>query len=873
MKELSSRYQPKDFEERLYKEWKEGGYFKADNESEKESFTIVMPPPNVTGALHMGHALNNTIQDILTRTKRMQGYEALWLPGTDHASISTESLVVKKIESEGKSKEDLGREGFLEEAWAWTHKYGGTINHQLEMLGCSCDWSREAFTLDENLSEAVTHAFLHLYEKGYIYKGHRIVNYCPSCQTVISDAEVEHVDTNGHLWHIRYPYVDGEGEVIIATTRPETLLGDLAVAVSPTDERYQEQVGKKVILPLVGREIPVVADEFVDEEFGTGIVKITPSHDPNDFEVGERHNLGFETVILDDGTIAEGYGRYSGMDRFEARKAIVEDLEKEGFLVKVEDHEHAVGHCERCDTVIEPLISEQFFVAMKELAKSAIEVYKNGDLNIVPDHFGKTYLNWLENIRDWTISRQLWWGHQLPVYYHNKTGEMVVAKENPDPEKYTQDSDTLDTWFSSALWPFSTLGWPKETKDFEKFFPTSVLVTGHDIIFFWVIRMVFSSLFNTGELPFKDVYFNGMVLDADGHKMSKSLGNGIDPLDMIDKYGTDALRFTLVTGNTPGNDIRFRDERIERARNFANKLWNASRFVLMNLKSEEIEEDVLSLDLKIEDQWILSRKNTVAKEMKDYLEAYEIGLAADYIHHFIWDEYCDWYIEMAKPRLYSENEEDKKVVQSVLLHVLMGSLKLLHPFMPFITEEIYQSLPNKKDMLIVEDWPVYQEEFHFEKEEKAVELFIDAARIIRNRRAEMDIAPSKKSELIVVTEDDFVKTTFENLERDFDALASTSKIAFVDSYDEENAIVMVKDNYQMYIPLDDLIDYEKELERLEKELDNLENEIKRAEGMLSNKGFVDNAPEHLIQEEKDKLESFKEMKEQVVESIEQIKDR
>lgn len=873
MKELSSRYQPKDFEERLYKEWKEGGYFKADNESEKESFTIVMPPPNVTGALHMGHALNNTIQDILTRTKRMQGYEALWLPGTDHASISTESLVVKKIESEGKSKEDLGREGFLEEAWAWTHKYGGTINHQLEMLGCSCDWSREAFTLDENLSEAVTHAFLHLYEKGYIYKGHRIVNYCPSCQTVISDAEVEHVDTNGHLWHIRYPYVDGEGEVIIATTRPETLLGDLAVAVSPTDERYQEQVGKKVILPLVGREIPVVADEFVDEEFGTGIVKITPSHDPNDFEVGERHNLGFETVILDDGTIAEGYGRYSGMDRFEARKAIVEDLEKEGFLVKVEDHEHAVGHCERCDTVIEPLISEQFFVAMKELAKSAIEVYKNGDLNIVPDHFGKTYLNWLENIRDWTISRQLWWGHQLPVYYHNKTGEMVVAKENPDPEKYTQDSDTLDTWFSSALWPFSTLGWPKETKDFKKFFPTSVLVTGHDIIFFWVIRMVFSSLFNTGELPFKDVYFNGMVLDADGHKMSKSLGNGIDPLDMIDKYGTDALRFTLVTGNTPGNDIRFRDERIERARNFANKLWNASRFVLMNLKSEEIEEDVLSLDLKIEDQWILSRKNTVAKEMKDYLEAYEIGLAADHIHHFIWDEYCDWYIEMAKPRLYSENEEDKKVAQSVLLHVLMDSLKLLHPFMPFITEEIYQSLPNKKDMLIVEDWPVYQEEFHFEKEEKAVELFIDAARIIRNRRAEMDIAPSKKSELIVVTEDDFVKTTFENLERDFDTLASTSKIAFVDSYDEENAIVMVKDNYQMYIPLDDLIDYEKELERLEKELDNLENEIKRAEGMLSNKGFVDNAPEHLIQEEKDKLESFKEMKEQVVVSIEQIKDR
>ncbi|MDO5755444.1 MAG: valine--tRNA ligase [Tissierellia bacterium] len=872
MKNLEKNYDPKQFEEKIYERWKDGGYFVADNTSDKKPYTIVMPPPNVTGQLHMGHALNNTIQDILIRHKRMAGYEALWVPGTDHASISTEAKVVEKIREEGKEKEDLGREKFLDEAWAWTDKYGGRIKHQLEMMGCSCDWSREAFTLDEHLSKAVEEVFLKMYDDGLIYRGDRIVNYCPSCHTAVSDAEVEHVDEQGHMWHIKYPFVDGEGYIEIATTRPETMLGDLAVAVNPEDERYRDIVGKKVLLPLVEREIPIIADEYVDMEFGTGMVKITPSHDPNDFEVGSRHDLGQCICIDTDGKISKDYGKYSGLDRYVARKEIVKDLEEQGYLLEVEDHDHAVGHCERCKTTIEPLISKQYFVKMEELARPALNAYKNGELKIIPERFGKVYANWLENIRDWCISRQLWWGHRIPMYYHKETGEAVASRENPDPEVYVQDEDTLDTWFSSALWPFSTLGWPEDTEDLEKFFPTNVLVTGYDIVFFWVIRMVFSSLYNMGELPFTDVFFNGIVRDDQGRKMSKSLGNGIDPIEIIDQYGADALRFTLVTGNSPGNDLRFYTERVEASRNFANKLWNATRFVFMNL-DENLLKDLEELELTTEDRWIISRANRVSKEMVENLDRYEIGLAAEKIYNFIWSEFCDWYIEMVKPRLYQDDVDELARTQSTLVYVLNNILKMLHPFMPFITEEIYQIMPNKKDMLIVEQWPEYDEKLNFEEDEKKINLLIKAVSAIRNARAEMDISPKKKAELIFVTEDEKIQSALEELEDDFKTLASTKMIRFTDSFDEKDALVVVLDKLKIYIPLEGLVDYQKELDRLEEDLEETLFEIKRAKGKLSNKGFVDNAPEKLVKEEQEKLERYEKMEKEIRDSIEKTKDK
>ena len=719
LENLPKTYNPKDFEDRLYKYWNDNNHFVAHVDKTKKPYTIMMPPPNVTGSLHMGHALNNTIQDVLTRWKRMEGYSALWLPGTDHASISTEAKVVEKIKKEGKSKEELGREGFLEEAWDWTHKYGSTIKNQLKKLGVSCDWTRDRFTLDEGLSKAVEEVFIRLYDKGLIYRGDRIINWCPNCKTAISDAEVEHEDSQGHIWHIRYPIKDSNEYIVIATTRPETMLGDLAIAVNPEDERYKDVIGKTAILPLMNREIPIIADDYVEMEFGTGAVKITPSHDPNDFEVGERHGLGQYIIMNEDGTISSNGGIYEGLERYDARKKIVADLESQGYLVETKEHQNAVGHCERCTTIVEPLISKQWFVKMEPLAKPALEAYKNGEVNFIPERFGKIYTNWLEGIRDWCISRQLWWGHRLPVYYCDECGEIIVSRAKP--EKCTkcnsthlhQDTDTLDTWFSSALWPFSTLGWPEKTEDLEYFFPTDVLITGYDIIFFWVVRMVFSSIEQMGEVPFKDVFLTGLVRDSQGRKMSKSLGNGIDPLEIIDEYGADALRFTLVTGNSPGNDMRFYTERVEANRNFANKLWNATRFVLMNLE-EDVAKEELNLDsLEEEDKWILSRLNSVVKEATENLDKYEIGMAAQKIYDFIWDEYCDWYIEMVKSRLYGENESSKQTAEKVLLFVLKDILKLLHPFMPFITEEIWQHLPDNDKPLILSSWPVYKDELNF----------------------------------------------------------------------------------------------------------------------------------------------------------------
>ncbi|NMB09955.1 MAG: valine--tRNA ligase, partial [Tissierellia bacterium] len=776
MRNLEKTYNPKDFEDKIYKKWEDGNYFRAEIDKDKKPFTIVMPPPNVTGNLHLGHAMNGTIQDILIRHKRMEGYAALWVPGTDHASISTEARVVNKIKSEGKTKEEMGREAFLEEAWDWTYKYGNNIKRQFRKIGASCDWSRERFTLDEGLTEAVEEAFIKMYNDGLIYQGDRIVNWCPNCGTAISDAEVEHEDEKGNFWHIRYPFKDREGYIIIATTRPETLLGDLAVAVNPEDERYTDIIGEKLILPLVEREIPIIADKYVESEFGTGMVKITPSHDPNDFEVGQRHNLGQCIVIDEEGKISEGYGKYSGLDRYVARKEMVKDLEALGLLEKIEEHDHSVGHCERCGTIIEPLISKQWFVKMKELAKPALEAYENNELNLIPDRFGKIYKNWLENIRDWCISRQLWWGHRLPVYYCEDCGEVIVSKTKPESctkcnsANIVQDEDTLDTWFSSALWPFSTLGWPNKTEDLDYFFPTNVLVTGYDIIFFWVIRMVFSSIYNMGEVPFKDVYFTGLIRDSQGRKMSKSLDNGIDPIEVIEEYGADALRFTLITGNTPGNDMRFYMERVEANRNFANKLWNATRFVFMNLEEDKLK-NIDEVKLETEDRWIISRINTVAKEVQEAFDKFEIGLAAGKLYDFIWNEFCDWYIELVKPRLYNDDEDRNIAAQSTLNYSLMAIIKLLHPFMPYITEEIYSFMPNKKDMLINEDWVRYDENLVFTEDENKIKVMIDAVTAIRNARAEMDIAPSKKSKLIFVTEDENTRNTLEELSMDFKTLA------------------------------------------------------------------------------------------------------
>ncbi|PMC59406.1 valine--tRNA ligase [Finegoldia magna] len=870
MKNLEKNYNPTDFEDKIYKIWENEGYFKGVIDNDKKPFTIVMPPPNVTGNLHLGHALNNTIQDILIRKNRMDGYSALWVPGTDHASIATEAKVVSKLKEEGKSKESLGRDGFLEASWDWTREYGGNIKNQLKKLGVSCDWSREAFTLDDNLTEAVEEVFIKMYNDDLIYQGDRIVNWCPNCHTAISDIEVVHEDESGYFWNIRYKFKDSDDYIVIATTRPETLLGDLAVAVNPDDERYTDIVGKTLILPLVNREIKVIADSYVDMEFGTGIVKITPSHDPNDFEVGARHELGQCVVIDEDAKIVEGYGKYSGLDRYEARKLIIEDLEKIGQLDSVKEHEHAVGHCERCHTTVEPLISKQWFVKMDKLAKLALDAYKNEEIRFIPKRFEKVYVNWLENIRDWCISRQLWWGHRLPVYYHNETGEVVVARKNPDPEKYTQDPDTLDTWFSSALWPFSTLGWPNETEDLKYFFPTNVLVTGYDIIFFWVIRMVFSSLYNLGEVPFKDVYLTGLVKDSQGRKMSKSLGNGIDPIEVIDQYGADALRFALITGNTPGNDSRFYMEKVEANRNFCNKLWNASRFVFMNV--EDHVKNINDVELQIEDKWIISSLNDVIDEVSTNLNKYEIGIAAEKIYDFTWNVFCDWYIELVKPRLYGDDSILKESAISVLIYTLTNVIKLLHPFMPYITEEIYSYLPNKNDMLINETWPKYSETKSYKNEEQIIDKLVESVISIRNSRQEMNIAPKKQSDIYILTSDKSLEEDFKKLESLFRSSVSINEYKVNEDISEDNNIVIVKDSYKIIIPLNDLIDYSKELERLEKELNTAKSELKRAESKLKNEGFLKGAPEALVEKEKEKVEKYSHLIDDINNSISSIKE-
>ena len=876
MQNLDKNYNPASYEARIYKKWEEDGYFIAKVDKNKKPYSMVMPPPNVTGQLHMGHALNNTIQDILIRWKRMSGYSALWIPGTDHASISTEAKVVEKIHSEGKTKEELGREGFLEEAWEWTDIYGGTIKKQLRKLGVSCDWSRDSFTLDEKLSEAVVEVFVKMYEEGLIYKGERILNYCPSCDTTISDAEVEHVDEHGHLWHINYPIKDSDEYITIATTRPETMLGDLAVAVNPEDDRFKHLVGKTLVLPLVGREIPIIADSYVDMEFGSGFVKITPSHDPNDFEIGKRHDLGQCVVIENDASISQGYGKYSGLDRYVARKEIVKDLEAIGLLNKVENHDHAVGHCERCNTIIEPLVSEQWFVSMKDLAKPALDAYNNGELEIIPDRFGKIYTNWLENIRDWNISRQLWWGHRLPVYYCDECGEVIVSRARPekctkcDSDNIRQYEDTLDTWFSSALWPFSTLGWPENSEDFNYFFPTDVLITGYDIIFFWVIRMVFSSIHNTGKLPFSKVYLNGLVRDAQGRKMSKSLGNGIDPLTEIEKYGADALRFSLVSGNSPGNDMRYTDEKVQSVRNFANKLWNASRFIFMNLE----EDKDYSFDrskLEIEDKWIVSRINTVAKDVNRLLDSFEIGVAASTLYEFIWFEFCDWYIEFVKNRLYSDDEQANDTAMMTLLYSLDNILRLLHPFMPFITEEIYGLIPSTDEMIIVADYPVFDEKDEFRWEEESIATIVDSITAIRNQRSELKVPNSKKSKLYVYSSDESILELFEKLSYNLISLASISDVETLSTdqnIDETMPIIMK--GYKLYLSLQGLIDYQKELDRLTAEKEKVDSEIKRAEGKLNNEKFVSKAPQKLVDEEKTKLEKYKAMLAEIELSIKDV---
>ena len=876
---LPKNYDPKEFEDRLYGFWNENGYFTPEIDQNKKPYTIMMPPPNVTGSLHMGHALNNTIQDILIRWKRMEGYSALWLPGTDHASISTEAKVVEKIKSEGRSKDELGREGFLKEAWEWTDIYGGTIKNQLKKLGVSCDWTRDRFTLDEMLSNAVEEVFVRLYDKGLVYRGDRIINWCPSCHTAISDAEVDHEDSHGHIWHVSYPIKGSDETITIATTRPETILGDLAVAVHPDDERYTHLVGKTVILPLVGREIPIIADSYVEMEFGTGALKITPSHDPNDFEVGARHGLGQCVVIDEDGYINENGGEFKGLERFEARKAIAERLKEAGFLKEVKDHENAVGHCERCKTVIEPIISKQWFVKMEPLARPSLEAYYNGEINFVPERFGKVYVHWLENIKDWCISRQLWWGHRLPVYYCDDCGEVIVSRDDVKTcnkcgsTNIRQETDTLDTWFSSALWPFSTLGWPEETEDLKYFFPTDVLVTGYDIIFFWVIRMIFSSLEQMGELPFKDVFLTGLVRDSEGRKMSKSLGNGIDPLEIIDEYGADALRFTLITGNTPGNDMRFIIDKVEANRNFANKLWNATRFVLMNLDDDMEKATLEGMELQVEDKWILTRLNTVIGEIKENMDKYEIGLAGQRIYDFIWEDYCDWYIEMVKSRLYGEDEKSAETAKNVLVVALRETLKLLHPFMPFITEEIWQHLPGESEALIVESWPTPDTNMIYNKEKEDIEFIKTAIKGIRNARAEMNIVPSRKSKLIFVLENDSLKSVIEDSKVKFMTLASAEEIVFEKDKKTlgEDNISVVLDGCEVYLPLSDLIDYEKEIERLQKEKSKLEDEINRVKSKLSNEGFVAKAPAKIVEEEKEKQKKYSQMLENVMERLESLK--
>ena len=814
MKELSKVYDPKQVEDRTYQFWLDGGYFHAEPNPDKKPYTIVIPPPNITGQLHMGHALDETLQDILIRFRRMQGYETLWLPGTDHASIATEAKIVNAMKEEGLTKEDLGREGFLERAWEWKRKYGGRIIEQLKKLGSSCDWERERFTLDEGCSQAVKEVFVNLYNKGLIYQGERIINWCPHCMTSISDAEVEYEEQAGHFWHLRYPLSDGSGEVILATTRPETMLGDTAIAVNPKDERYQKLIGKTVILPLVNREIPIVGDDYVDMEFGTGVVKITPAHDPNDYEVGRRHDLPILKVMNDDATMTAACGKYAGMERYEARKAIVKDLEEQGYLLKVEDHTHNVGTCYRCGTTVEPMVSKQWFVKMEPLAKPAIDVVRNGQIKLIPERMDKTYYNWMENIKDWCISRQLWWGHRIPAYYCESCGEVVVAKEAPSvcpkcgSTHLHQDEDTLDTWFSSALWPFSTLGWPNNTEELKYFYPTSTLVTGYDIIFFWVVRMMFSGLKNMGEVPFDTVLIHGLVRDEQGRKMSKSLGNGIDPLKVIDEFGADALRFMLATGNAPGNDMRYSDDKVKAARNFANKLWNASRFIMMNLP-EDFQYHGLPEDLELEDRWIVSKFNAVAKEVGENLDKFEIGVASAKIYDFIWDVYCDWYIELTKPRIQAGGAAMEKA-QAVLVWVMRGMLKLLHPFMPYITEEIWQVLTDGESMIIVESYPVYDAKYDF-ADAVQFEKVIDAIRAIRNRRTEMQVPPSKKARVCIeTTEPELYRSTAVFFEK----LASASAVEVGEKFDMPDAATAVTDSVRIFIPMDELIDKDKELARL-----------------------------------------------------------
>ena len=881
-KELAKTYDPKGIEDRIYQNWLDKKYFHAEVDRSKKPFTIVMPPPNVTGQLHMGHALDNTMQDILIRYKRMQGYNALWQPGTDHAAIATDVKVIQKLKEQGIDKNDIGREEFLKHAWEWKEEYGGRIVNQLKKLGSSADWDRERFTMDEGCSKAVEEVFVKLYNKGYIYKGSRIINWCPVCKTSISDAEVEHVDQDGFFWHINYPIVGEEGRFVeIATTRPETLLGDTAVAVNPEDERYQDLVGKMLKLPLTDREIPVIADSYVDKEFGTGCVKITPAHDPNDFEVGKRHNLPEINIMNDDATINELGGKYAGMDRYEARKAMVADLDALGLLVKVVPHTHSVGTHDRCKTTVEPMIKPQWFVKMQEMAKPAVEALKKNELNFVPDRFDKIYLHWLENIRDWCISRQLWWGHRIPAYYCDECGEVVVAKEMPKvcPKcgctHFKQDEDTLDTWFSSALWPFSTLGWPDKTEDFDYFYPTDVLVTGYDIIFFWVIRMVFSAIEQTGKVPFHHVLIHGLVRDSQGRKMSKSLGNGIDPLEIIDQYGADALRLTLITGNAPGNDMRFYMERVEASRNFANKVWNASRFIMMNLEKAEVPGEMPKDQLTAADKWILSKVNTLAKEVTENMDKYELGIAVQKVYDFIWEEFCDWYIEMVKPRLYNDGDTTKSAALWTLKTVLVNALKLLHPYMPFITEEIFCTLQSEEESIMISRWPEFTEEWHFAEDEAAVEMIKEAVRGIRNVRTGMNVPPSKKAKVFVVSESENVRNTFENGKVFFATLGSASEVTVQADRSgiDEDAVSAVLPEAVIYMPFAELVDIDKEIERLQKEEQRLTKELARVNGMLSNERFMSKAPESKVAEERAKLEKYSQMMDQVKERLAHLQAR
>ena len=882
-RELAKTYDPKGIEDRIYDKWLAKKYFHAEVDHSKTPFTIVIPPPNITGQLHMGHALDNTMQDILIRYKRMQGYNALWQPGTDHASIATEVKIIEKLKEEGISKEDLGREGFLKRAWEWKAEYGGRIIEQLKKLGSSCDWDRERFTMDEGCNKAVTEVFCKMHEKGWIYKGSRIINWCPVCNTSISDAEVEYEEQAGHFWHIKYPLIEDDGTVSttrfleFATTRPETMLGDTAVAVHPDDDRYKDIVGKKLMLPIINREIPIIADAYVDREFGTGVVKITPAHDPNDFEVGKRHNLPEINILNDDATINENGGKFCGMDRYAAREAIVKELDEMGLLVRIEDYTHNVGTHDRCKTTIEPMIKKQWFVRMDELIKPAVKAVKDGDIQLIPKRMEKTYFNWTDNIRDWCISRQLWWGHRIPAYYCDDCGETVVAKQMPEKcpkcggTHFTQDPDTLDTWFSSALWPFSTLGWPEQTEDLKYFYPTDVLVTGYDIIFFWVIRMIFSGYEQMGERPFKTVLFHGLVRDSLGRKMSKSLGNGIDPLEIIDQYGADALRLTLITGNAPGNDMRFYYERVEASRNFANKIWNASRFIMMNMPEEGLQ--VTDPVLQPVDKWILSKLNALIKDATENMDHFELGIAVQKVYDFIWDEFCDWYIEMVKPRLYNtDDQESKNAALWTLKTVLLNALKLLHPYMPFITEEIFCTLQSEEESIMISSWPVYQDDWSFAKEEQDIETIKDAVRGVRNIRTEMNVAPSRKAMIYVVSEKKEVRRAFTEGKLFFTSLAGASEVVIQEDKNgiAEDAVSVVIHGATLYIPFAELVDIAQEIERLKKEEKRLTGELARVNGMLSNEKFMGKAPQAKIDEEKAKLEKYTQMMEQVKERLAQL---